>query len=104
MIGTHFMMRPLISLTYLRNKREGDFRFSHARLREYAESIVFYNGQVSTERQVTPNGLFKQNQSKSAALMHCIIVASFPSLYRFRMRRHDSLPLGLAACMRFTNG
>jgi putative ATP-binding cassette transporter len=38
-------MRPLVKLTYQLNVKEGDFRFGHARLREYSESVTFYNGQ-----------------------------------------------------------
>lgn len=42
---TNALMRPVIPLAYAANKREGDLRFAHARIREFAESVVFYGGQ-----------------------------------------------------------
>ena len=42
---TSKLMKPIIPLSYAANKREGDLRFAHARIREFAESVVFYGGQ-----------------------------------------------------------
>ncbi|MBV8812995.1 MAG: ABC transporter ATP-binding protein/permease, partial [Verrucomicrobia bacterium] len=43
--------RPLVSLNFLRQRFEADFRFSLVRLRENAEGIAFYGGE-SVERDV----------------------------------------------------
>ena len=34
------LMRPIVPWTYKKNGKEGDFRFNHVRVREYAESIA----------------------------------------------------------------
>ena len=41
----HHLMKPVVPMSYAVNKREGDFRFAHARAREFSECIVFYGGQ-----------------------------------------------------------
>lgn len=41
---THKVGHRLVSLNYLQQKLEADFRFSMVRLRETAESVAFYNG------------------------------------------------------------
>lgn len=38
--------RPLISLNFLQLQREADFRFGLVRVREYAEPIAFYDGEI----------------------------------------------------------
>lgn len=48
--------RPLPSLVYAKNEREGDFRFALMRLRENAESIALLSGHASEQRQL--KGLF----------------------------------------------
>lgn len=42
---TYCLMAPIVPWTYAKNHREGDFRFAHARIREFSESITFYRGQ-----------------------------------------------------------
>jgi vitamin B12/bleomycin/antimicrobial peptide transport system ATP-binding/permease protein len=44
-VVTHFIGRRLIDLDYKREKREADFRFSLARLREYGEPIALLKGE-----------------------------------------------------------
>jgi vitamin B12/bleomycin/antimicrobial peptide transport system ATP-binding/permease protein len=45
--------RPLVSLNFLRQRFEADFRFSLVRLRENAESIAFYGANRSNEMSYT---------------------------------------------------
>ena len=52
-IGTYFTVKfgkPLIQLDYDKQKYEADFRFSLIRVREYAESIALYGGELAEER------------------------------------------------------
>jgi putative ATP-binding cassette transporter len=46
---THWIGRPLTGLMFERQRREADFRFSLARLREYGEQIALLSGET-TER------------------------------------------------------
>ena len=46
---THKVGHRLVSLNYLQQKLEADFRFSMIRLREMAESVAFYNGAAKEE-------------------------------------------------------
>ena len=46
---THKVGHRLVSLNYLQQKLESDFRFSMVRLRETAESVAFYNGAAKEE-------------------------------------------------------
>lgn len=46
---THKVDHRLVSLNYLQQKLEADFRFSMVRLRETAESVAFYNGAAKEE-------------------------------------------------------
>ena len=46
---THKVGHRLVSLNYLQQKLEADFRFSMVRLREMAESVAFYNGAAKEE-------------------------------------------------------
>jgi ABC-type uncharacterized transport system fused permease/ATPase subunit len=38
--------------TYVQSQLEGNFRYSHARLRNYAESIAFYNGEAQESASI----------------------------------------------------
>ena len=42
---THFIGRPLVRLSFVRQRYEADFRFSLARLREYTEQVALLNGE-----------------------------------------------------------
>ncbi|MBZ0142682.1 MAG: ABC transporter ATP-binding protein, partial [Rhodocyclaceae bacterium] len=44
--------RPLLGLNFMQLKREADFRFGMVRIRENAESIAFYRGEVQESQQV----------------------------------------------------
>lgn len=46
---THKVGHRLVSLNYLQQKLEADFRFAMVRLRETAESVAFYNGAAKEE-------------------------------------------------------
>ena len=46
---THWIGRPLTGLMFERQRREADFRFALARMREYGEQIALLNGET-TER------------------------------------------------------
>lgn len=46
---THKVGHRLVSLNYIQQKLEADFRFSMVRLRETAESVAFYNGAAKEE-------------------------------------------------------
>ena len=46
---THKVGHRLVSLNYLQQKLEANFRFSMVRLRETAESVAFYNGAAKEE-------------------------------------------------------
>src|SRR5262249_45837404 len=46
---THRVGRPLIGLSFQQQRREADFRFALARLRENAEGVALYRGEA-TER------------------------------------------------------
>ncbi len=49
-IVTHLIGRPLVRLSFERQHYEADFRFSLARLREYAEQVALLSGE-STEKR-----------------------------------------------------
>ena len=55
-LGTVFTLgvfgKPLLSLNFMQLKREADFRFGLVRIRENAESIAFYHGEVPELQQV----------------------------------------------------
>ena len=44
---THWIGRPLVRLSFVRQRYEADFRFSLARLREYAEQVALLRGEAT---------------------------------------------------------
>ena len=48
-LATHWIGRPLTGLMFKRQRREADFRFSLARMREYGEQVALLSGET-TER------------------------------------------------------
>ena len=48
-LATHLIGRPLTGLMFERQRREADFRFSLARMREYGEQVALLSGET-TER------------------------------------------------------
>jgi putative ATP-binding cassette transporter len=51
---THKIGKPLVRLDYMQERYEADFRFSLARLREYAEQVALLRGEKA-ERQILGN-------------------------------------------------
>jgi len=49
---THILGKPLKSLIYAQQKREGDFRFSMARIRQSADEIALMGGEAVERRQL----------------------------------------------------
>lgn len=49
-IFTHLIGRPLVALSFKRQRYEADFRFSLARLREYSEQIALLKGEAAEQR------------------------------------------------------
>ncbi|MSQ69749.1 MAG: ABC transporter ATP-binding protein/permease [Betaproteobacteria bacterium] len=47
---THYIGRPLIGISFRKERLEADFRFSMVRLREHAEGIALYHGEQSERR------------------------------------------------------
>jgi ABC-type uncharacterized transport system fused permease/ATPase subunit len=39
------LLKPIVPLVYIRNKLEGGFRMTHARVREFSECIAMYHGE-----------------------------------------------------------
>ena len=50
---THLIGKPLIGLEFEQERREANFRFSLARLREYSEQIALMRGEVSEQRHLS---------------------------------------------------
>jgi putative ATP-binding cassette transporter len=69
---THWIGRPLTGLMFERQRREADFRFSLARMREYGEQIALLSGET-TERS-------------SAARRFGAIVANFLAIITLRKK------------------
>ena len=45
MIVTTLVVIPVVRAAFRVNQSRGFFRFTHARIKEYAEAIVFFDGQ-----------------------------------------------------------
>ena len=70
LIGTAITIwigRPLVSLNYIQQHREADFRFSLVRVRENAESIAMYKGELHEGSQL--NVLFTKIVTNFRAIM-----------------------------------
>ncbi len=50
---THLIGRPLVKLSFERQRYEADFRFSLARLREYAEQVALLSGEPTEKISLT---------------------------------------------------
>jgi putative ATP-binding cassette transporter len=50
---THLIGRPLVRLSFQRQRYEADFRFSLARLREYAEQVALLSGEPTEKISLT---------------------------------------------------
>lgn len=49
---THWIGRPLVPLSFKRQRYEADFRFSLARLREYTEQVALLSGETAEKRSL----------------------------------------------------
>jgi putative ATP-binding cassette transporter len=50
---THLIGQPLVKLSFIRQQYEADFRFSLARLREYAEQVALLGGEDAEQKSLT---------------------------------------------------
>lgn len=108
---THKVGHRLVSLNYLQQKLEADFRFSMVRLRETAESVAFYNGAAKEEsflsnRFVTllRNTLFiikKQKQLSWLTNSYAQIAIIFP--FVVTVPRYLSQNISLGGLMQIAN-
>lgn len=108
---THKVGHRLVSLNYLQQKLEADFRFSMVRLRETAESVAFYNGAAKEEsflsnRFVTllRNTLFiikKQKQLSWLTNSYAQIAIIFP--FVVAVPRYLSQNISLGGLMQIAN-
>ena len=53
MLITTVVVIPVVRATFRVNQSRGFFRFTHARIKEYAEAIVFYDGQDRERTKAT---------------------------------------------------
>jgi vitamin B12/bleomycin/antimicrobial peptide transport system ATP-binding/permease protein len=49
---THLIGRPLVALSFVRQRYEADFRFQLARLREYAEQVALLSGENAEQKSL----------------------------------------------------
>ncbi|GIQ85917.1 hypothetical protein KIPB_007668 [Kipferlia bialata] len=70
-------MRPVKPITYRQQEKEGSFRYSHSRAREYAESIAFYRGE--SEESARMGTQFTEVYSNQTRLALYSAVCSFVS-------------------------
>ena len=49
---THLIGRPLVTLSFARQRYEADFRFSLARLREYSEQVALLRGEATEQKSL----------------------------------------------------
>lgn len=108
---THKVGHRLVSLNYLQQKLEADFRFSMVRLRETAESVAFYNGAAKEEAFLSNrfmtllrNTLFiikKQKQLSWLTNSYAQIAIIFP--FVVAVPRYLSQNISLGGLMQITN-
>lgn len=108
---THKVGHRLVSLNYLQQKLEADFRFSMVRLRETAESVAFYNGAAKEESFLSnrfmtllKNTLFiikKQKQLSWLTNSYAQIAIIFP--FVVAVPRYLSQNISLGGLMQIAN-
>lgn len=108
---THKVGHRLVSLNYLQQKLEADFRFSMVRLREMAESVAFYNGAAKEESFLSnrfmtllKNTLFiikKQKQLSWLTNSYAQIAIIFP--FVVAVPRYLSQNISLGGLMQIAN-
>jgi putative ATP-binding cassette transporter len=79
---THLIGRPLISLNFLQEKYEADFRFSLARMREYAEQVSLLRGEKAERASLGRQfGLVMDNFFRQVGVSKRLI--AFTSFYDY---------------------
>lgn len=79
---THLIGRPLISLNFLQEKYEADFRFSLARMREYAEQVSLLRGEKAERASLGRQfGLIMDNFFRQVSISKRLI--AFTSFYDY---------------------
>jgi vitamin B12/bleomycin/antimicrobial peptide transport system ATP-binding/permease protein len=73
---THKIGKPLVRLDYMQERYEADFRFSLARLREYAEQVALLRGERA-ERQILGNRFSEIVQNYFAIVVRNIKLTTF---------------------------
>ncbi|MBM3507301.1 MAG: ABC transporter ATP-binding protein/permease [Alphaproteobacteria bacterium] len=79
-ILTHLIGRPLISLNFIRQRLEADFRYSMVRLRENAEGVALYGGE-GDERVVFNRRFDKVIDNFWAIIMRQVKIVTFTNVY-----------------------
>ncbi|XP_062093029.1 ABC transporter D family member 2, chloroplastic [Humulus lupulus] len=93
-----FLGRELVSLNFLQEKKEADFRYGLVRIRENAESIAFYGGEENEMRLLLQR--FKSAfENLSQLLISSRNLDFFTSGYRYLIQ---ILPAALVAPMYFS--
>jgi putative ATP-binding cassette transporter len=73
---THKIGKPLVRLDYMQERYEADFRFSLARLREYAEQVALLRGEKA-ERQILGNRFSEIVQNYFAIVVRNMKLTTF---------------------------
>ena len=73
---THKIGKPLVRLDYMQERYEADFRFSLARLREYAEQVALLRGERA-ERQILGNRFSEIVQNYFAIVVRNMKLTTF---------------------------
>lgn len=73
---THRIGKPLVRLDYMQERYEADFRFSLARLREYAEQVALLRGEKA-ERQILGNRFAEIVQNYFAIVVRNMKLTTF---------------------------
>jgi putative ATP-binding cassette transporter len=81
--GTYLTLKagaPLVKLDYMQQKHEADFRFSLIRIREYAESVAFYQGE-GAEKSLCGRVFFELKKNFAAIIAMRRLLAWISSAY-----------------------
>lgn len=93
-----FLGKGLVSLNFLQEKKEADFRYALVRVRENAESIAFYGGEEN-ERQLLLDRFKRAFENLSQLLISSRNLEFFTNGYRYLIQ---ILPAAVVAPMYFS--
>ncbi|KAI3466282.1 hypothetical protein Pfo_022945 [Paulownia fortunei] len=93
-----FLGRGLVTLNFLQEKKEADFRYGLVRVRENAESIAFYNGEEN-EKQLLLQRFRSAFENLSKLLISSRNLEFFTNGYRYLIQ---ILPAAVVAPMYFS--